>query len=672
MELPVLRAEDLPGSRAHPIIALIGNPNAGKSTLFNTLTGLRATTANYPGTTVEHRRGPLQLQSMSTTLLDLPGLYDLSSEAPEEAIAKRVLLGDMPQMPHPDLIVLVLDATHLQRNLFLASQILELKRPTVIALNMTDIAEQNDIRINIERLSKMLHCPVVPIAARSGRNLDELRRSIYITLRGAMPAETAPALSAAPTGDCATACGGCTYASRHDWAEEVSSQAIDSLGSATSLRRSLAIDQIATHPIAGLVCFGLVMLATFLVIFWLARFPMDLIERLFSWAAEFVGTYLPEGDLRSLVTNGLIGGVGGLLVFLPQICTLFFFLSLLEDSGYLARAALIMDRIMRRVGLPGKAFVPLLSAHACAIPAIMSCRVVENRRDRLIAILVIPLASCSARVPVYAMLTALLFPAQPLAASLAFAGAYFLGIGAALAAAWCMRKTILPGTTQPLLIELPNYRWPSIRNAISLTVDRAWAFVRNAGTVILVISLVLWGMATYPKASRDSLSTVHLASLEGLEQSGNEAAVNRWWSQTQLEYSFAGRIGKAIQPVFAPLGFDWKMSVGVVTSFAAREVVVSTLAILYGMGENAAEDGAGFYQRLAETARPDGTAVFNPAACWSLLVFYVLAMQCLPTQAITRRETGSWKWAIFQLAYMTGLAYGASLCTYQIASRLIN
>jgi ferrous iron transport protein B len=355
-----------------------------------------------------------------------------------------------------------------------------------------------------------------------------------------------------------------------------------------------------------------------------------------------------------------------MLVFLPQICILFFMLSLLEDSGYLARAAFVMDRLMQRVGLPGKAFVPMLSAHACAIPAIMSTRVIEDRRDRLATILVLPLITCSARVPVYALVIALLFANNPVMAASVFTAAYALGIIAALAMAWLFKRTLLPGATRPLVIELPNYRLPSLRNALLQTLDRAMVFVKNAGTTILLITFVLWVAATYPKTSLDDLPAAAQANLQQLQRAGDTQAAERLMAQYSLERSVAGRVGRAIEPVFAPLGFDWKMSIGVVSSFAAREVIVSTLAVLYGLGDN--DDEAALTERLRTSTDSSGALVFTTAACLSLLVFYVLAMQCLPTQVITKRETGSWRWAAFQFGYMTVLAYVAALATYQTAS----
>jgi ferrous iron transport protein B len=662
-ELPILDAK--PGARSHgssATIALVGNPNAGKTSLFNQLTGLRAKTANFPGTTVEHRRGILQIGKRTATLVDLPGLYSLDAVTPDEQVACAALAGTAPGMSPPDAILLVADSTNLERNLFLVSQALELGLPAVLALNLIDVAEQQGLTFNLAELESRLGCRVVPISARSGRGLDDLLSAVEGVLDRRHPPQLPREVAACGS------CTGCRFAARYDWAESVSTAAVHGDASAHG-HRTEAIDRVLTHKAVGLACFAAVMMLVFMLIFWVAQFPMDLIDGMFSAAGKTIGRWLPAGDFNSLVTDGLIGGVGGMLVFLPQICLLFFVLALLEDSGYMARAAFVMDRLMHRVGLPGKAFVPLLSAHACAIPAIMSTRVIEDRRDRLATIMVIPLMSCSARVPVYVMVMALLFPQEPVKASLLFAGAYGLGIAAALAMAWVFKKTLLKGPTRPLVIELPNYRRPSLRNALLLTYDRAMAFVKTAGTTILVISLVLWAAATYPKTPVDKMPAEVQARLSELAARGDDAAADHLMQQTQLEHSFAGRLGRGIEPVFAPLGFDWKLSVGVLSSFAAREVIVSTLGVLYGLGAEAADDAPqSLIDSIRMSRRPDGSLVFTTAACLSVLVFYILAMQCLPTQAVARRETGSWKWPLVQLGYMTVLAYTAALVTFQVAS----
>ena len=383
---------------------------------------------------------------------------------------------------------------------------------------------------------------------------------------------------------------------------------------------------------------------------------------------------MAEGDLKSLLVDGVIGGVGGILIFLPQICILFFALSLLEDTGYLSRAAFVMDKIMRKLGLPGKAFVPLLSAHACAIPAIMSTRVIENPHDRLLTILITPLMTCSARIPVYAMVTTLMFPHSPLKAALVFTGAYGVGVLAALGAAMVFRRTILPGGSKPLMIELPPYRVPGLRVALLHTYDRAKIFVKQAGTVILMISLILWALAHYPKSSPPAAAVTLNEQAAHFEKSGDQkksgalrAAADRLVAQSSLQNSFAGKIGRLMEPAIAPLGYDWQIGIGLISSFAAREVIVSTLAIVYGVGEDEkGNDRTSLYDSLRRAVRSDGTPIFNTATCASLLVFYILAAQCLSTTAVVRRETNSWKWPLFQIAYMTGLAYVAALLVYQI------
>ena len=400
---------------------------------------------------------------------------------------------------------------------------------------------------------------------------------------------------------------------------------------------------------------------------------MELIDHLFNSIGQWVTAHLPAGDLQSLAVNGVIGGVGGILIFLPQICILFFVLSLLEDTGYLARAAFVMDKIMRRLGLPGKAFVPLLSAHACAIPAIMSTRVIENPRDRLLTILITPLMACSARIPVYAMVTALLFPHSPLRAAIIFAGAYGVGVVAALLAAFVFRRTILPGESKPLLIELPPYRMPILRTAMLHTWDRARIFVRQAGTIILTISLVLWALSHYPKSAAPAAANDLNAQAVMVEKAGDtnratelRAGADRLVAQYSLQNSFAGKLGHLMEPAIAPLGYDWQIGIGIISSFAAREVIVSTMAIVYGVGDDVAEkDRNSLYDSLRRAKRSDGKPIFNPATCVSLLVFYILAAQCLSTTAVVRRETNSWKWPLFQIGYMTGLAYVAALIAYQ-------
>jgi ferrous iron transport protein B len=717
-QLPVIDFADT--QREYACVALVGNPNAGKTSLFNALTGLRAKTANFPGITVDLREGILPLPDRTIELVDLPGLYSLDALSPEETVTEAFLRGNVGGDALPKVVLLVLDATNLERNLFLASEILELKLPTVIALNMIDAAEAADIQIDVGALKSKLGCPIVPVSARTGAGLKDLCQTIDDVLCDRIaPAVDHPS--------CTMGCTGCVFADRYDWARGVVGDSVQQ--PADHGRTADAIDRVITTPMAGIATFVLVMLGVFYLIFSLADIPMTLIEQGFGqianivsglipaviahpwlWSAgtfgisllAFAGGYrlkgikwswqsslpalavstfvaqLPVEDFRSLVTDGVIGGVGGVVVFLPQICILFFFISLLEDSGYMARAAFVMERLMRAVGLPGKAFVPMLSAHACAIPGIMAARVIENWRDRLVTIIVLPMLTCSARLPVYAMVAALLFSDSPAKAALVFVGAYLLGVVAALATAWGLKKSILRGEAEPLVLELPPYRRPSLRNALLTMIDRAFVFLRKAGSIILLISVVLWAMATYPKLSEQDLKPAVAAEVDSLRAQADAvtdadallAQADHLIAREQLAHSYAGRLGRLAEPVFRPLGFDWKINVGVISSFAAREVIVSTLAIVYGVGEEAAEDDARLVETMRAQRAADGTPIYTTATCLSLLVFYVLAMQCLPTQVVTARETGSWKWALFQLGYMTALAYVAALTVYQGALAL--
>lgn len=668
--LPVLG--DKPESP--PIIALLGNPNAGKTTLFNSLTGLRAKTANFPGTTVDYRHGTITIGEQKFSIIDLPGAYSLEATSPEEEVTRDYLKND-----DADMVLVVVDATHLQRNLFLVSQLLELQTPIIVALNMIDAATSQGLKIDVQKLQKELDCPVVAISAKTGENIPQLKT--VITNQFEHGCETAVSK------DVCGSCKGCQFAARYDWAESVSNSAVDRSGvTKDPSKATLAIDKVVTHPVIGLACFAAVGLLTFMFIFWFASFPMEWMDWLFGTAGEVIGSWLPDGDFQGLVTEGIIGGVGGMLIFLPQIMILFFMISLLEDSGYLARAAFVMDRLMYKVGLPGKAFVPMLSAHACAIPAIMATKVIDDKQDRLKTILILPLMTCSARLPVYAMVVAILFPGQPMFAALTFAVAYSLGIIVALIIAFIFKMTILPGETKPLVIELPPYRFPSFRNAFLTSVDRAKMFSKKAGTVILLFSIGLWVLATYPKTNEADLTegqSQQLAELRSQDEIAKNEAISKqsgietddadqesgeeektpselYLESIESENSLAGQIGKTVQPVFAPLGYDWKLTVGIINSFAAREVVVSTLAILYGTSED------GLTESLKSAKNPDGSKVFTTATCLSVLVFFIFAMQCLPTSAVVKRETGGWYWAIFQIVYMTVLAYGLAFIAYRI------
>lgn len=651
------------------VIAVAGNPNAGKTTLFNALTGLRAQTANFPGTTVELKVADLRIGREPVHLLDLPGMYSLSPATPEERVSSDLILGRGHGGMGPDGLLMVADADNISRSLFLVSQILERDLPVVVALTMGDTADRHGVHVDAEALSRELGCPVIPTVACSGKGMDALRAALEAMAAGSLPERV---VLMQPEGAACMGCTSCPYQARYSRTDQIVARCVRMPAVAKS-RRTEQIDQVLTHRIAGVAAFLGVMLSVFYLIFSVATVPMDLIDGLFAHVGSWVASRVPPGDLQSLLVDGVIGGVGGILVFLPQICILFFFLALLEDSGYLARAAFVMDRLMRRIGLPGTAFVPLLSAHACAIPAIMATRVIRDPRDRLVTILVAPLMTCSARIPVYAMVTALLFPDRPALAAITFVGAYGLGIAAALLVALALKKTLLPGESKPLVLELPSYRVPNLRNTLLYTWDRARVFIQQAGTIILVISIILWALATYPHSAPPPEYTVLQQQAEAQAAAGDMEAASKLRSeadaveaQSALSLSFAGRLGHLIEPVVRPLGYDWQIGIGIISSFAAREVIVSTLAIVYGIGADPPDTNRdGLQATLRQAKRADGSPVFTTATSFSLLVFYVLAMQCLPTQAVTKRETGSWKWALFQLAYMSVLAYLAALITFQ-------
>ncbi len=625
-------------------VVLVGNPNVGKTTLFNCLTGLRMKTANFPGTTLDILSGKLSLPSGERDLLDLPGLYALDSANAEERVALDAILNNDSEKPA--LIILILDATNLVRNLFFAAQVLRLGIPTVIALNMVDLAKNSGVHINYESLESHLSAPVIPLVARKNTGIEQLIDRCETVLSE----NTAPALP-----KLLVSTENPDNNMLYTWAESVYESSVEH-ENATLGRKTEMADKFFTHPIGGLLAFMSVLFVVFYLIFSFAGIPMDFIDGTMGSFGEWVGSKLPEGLFQQLIVDGVIAGVGGVLIFLPQICILFFCLSLLEDTGYLARAACVMDKHLRRVGLPGKAFVPMLAAHACAIPGIMAARTIEDRQDRLTTIMVLPLLTCSARLPVYAMITALLFPASAAKGAALFTGAYLLGIIAAMGMAFLFRKTLLKGDMQPMMLELPNYKVPSFKTAFLTAYERGKIFVRKAGTVILAISIVLWALMTFPQApvpSEEFIQDIPINGTQVVQQ-----------PQSELSYSFAAKMGKGLEPIIEPLGFDWRIGVGIVASFAAREVVVSALSVIFGV-EGDGDDTSVLLDRLKEAKRPDGSPLFTFASSCSLLVFYVLAMQCLPTQAVTKRETGSWKWAIFQLGYMTVLAYTASLVTYQ-------
>ena len=689
--------------------AVVGNPNSGKTTLFNALTGLRQKVANYPGVTVEKKSGQFIGQhGEKIELLDLPGSYSIGGNAPDERITRDVLLDLRQDTPRPGRILCVIDASHLERNLYFVTQVLELGIPTVIALNMIDVARAQGAPVDPTELSETLGVPVIPVQATRPETILPLRLALsraelpsphwspelppYWTRAADNVASCWPgaetrdarlprdplarakasillAATSQSTPDLARELGAGAALSaaigqrtlldhdHPDWREAVIAARYGEVGtlchqalqgrSVIADRLTQRLDDLFTHRIWGWVAFLGMMTLLFVSIFSVASYPMDWIEAGFGWLSGAVQGALPEGDLRDLLTDGVIAGVGGVVVFLPQILILFFFIGLLEDTGYMARAAFLMDRVMNRVGLHGKSFIPLLSSYACAIPGIMATRTIENPKDRLVTVLVAPLMSCSARLPVYSLMIAALLPSESVWKKGAIMmGLYLLGTVAALCFAWLFKRTILRGKSPVFLMELPTYRIPSVRHIAVQMWQRSALFLKRAGTVILGIAIILWFLATFPK----------METKEG----GPEPTKTE-----QLQHSFAGRIGHLMEPVIAPLGMDWKIGIGLVAAQAAREVFVGTMSIVYNVeGGKEKEDGV-LAKTLREQKRPDGSDVFSPLTCLSILVFFVLSMQCVSTLAVVRRETNSLRWPLFQLCYMTGTAWIASFLIYQ-------
>ncbi len=724
-------------------VVLTGNPNCGKTTLFNALTGLRARVGNYAGVTVERKEGALTGADAlhPVTILDLPGTYSLSPQSPDEQIARDILFQRVADVPAPDLVVIVADASNLQRNLYFATQVIELGHPTLLVLNMIDVARDQGHEIDTEALSKALGVPVIPMVASEGEGLDVLRQTlrsqaktpgtrhviprefnelpegfgreaqaIETALEGHFPHRSRLAAAEALlllSDERALSTEGGTGSPRYPETliqqvqlarQRLEAAGVDWRSAAIEARYarlfaieqhvtretgppgellSDRIDRVVTHRVWGLLIFVAVMALMFQSIFWLAKYPMDGIEAAVDALAQWVGSSMPPGDLNDLVTRGAISGVGSVVIFLPQICLLFLFIGLLEDTGYMSRAAFLMDRLMSRVGLHGKSFIPMLSSFACAIPGIMATRTIETRQDRLATILVAPLMSCSARLPVYTVLIAACIPQRNGWPGLTLLMMYLLGIAGALGMAWIFKKTLLRGEPPMLILELPPYKRPMLGAVLRQMWDRSKLFLRRAGTVILGINILLWFLATYPRSSeleeqfsqrraqwKQSVSNppTPAETETGLQLDHEEAG-------EKLRQSFAGRLGRAIEPTLKPLGFDWKIGIGIVTSFAAREVFVSTLSVVYNVGGDG-ENTASLAEVMKSERRSDGRAMYTPLTGITLMVFYVFAMQCVSTVAVVRRETNSWKWPIFQTVYMTSLAWILAFLTYQIGTRL--
>jgi ferrous iron transport protein B len=610
-----------PDAAAAPLsAALIGPPNSGKTTLFNRLTGLRQKVANFPGVTVEQHTGVAELpDGRVVRIIDLPGVYSLSPRSEDEKVAHDVLTGRCEDTPKPEAVLLVLDSTNLGRHLMLAAPILALGLPTLIILNMADDLRNRGGHLDLAALSAHLGVPVVLVSARQGDGVEQ----VFDFLAGALPKPTPkelPVLHDVPK--CRQWAGRAGLAAQYC--------------PPVPPRWTRRLDSVFLHPIAGPLVFVAVVIAVFQTIFTAAAPLMDGVRWLFDFSGKWLATTLPESAFRSLLVDGVWAGVGSVIVFLPQVLLLFLFIGILEDSGYLARAALIADRTMAKAGLQGKSFIPLLSAYACAVPAILATRTIENKRDRFATILIAPFMTCSARLPVYTLIIAAFIPNRPVVGALlgsraaALLGLYLLGFLAAVVTARALKSSILKSARTPFLLEMPSYRWPTLRSIGLRLLDRSKIFLRRAGTVILLVTVGLWIMAHLPLENGRA---------------------------PKIEDSLAGAIGRTIEPVIKPLGFNWKIGIGLITSLAARETIIGTLGAIYGM------DPESHSLDLQKAVQRDLT----PGGAAALLIFFAFAMQCISTIAVVRRETGGWKWPAFQFAYMGVLAYtGAFIAAHLI------
>jgi len=642
--------------------ALLGNPNTGKSTLFSALAGIPTRIGNYPGVTVEEKVGRFTHQGVTIDLIDLPGTYSLTAHSPDEQVAVDVLHGRMADLPRPDCVIVVVDATNLARNLYLARQALELGLPTVIALTLTDVATTKGITIDDATLAARLGCPVVRVVAPTGAGIAALGETIVAAAHA--PPPTAPDLSeplAAIDGSRPPAAR--VAIARYAWID----RALDGIVQRSApARRPLdeRIDGWLTHRLWGTLVFVAVMLALFTSIFQLAAPLMDLISTGVDAVAAWAEARLPAGALRSLVVDGVLAGVGGVVVFVPQIALLFLFIALLEGCGYLARAAFLMDRLLVWAGLSGKSFIPLLSSFACAIPGIMASRTIENRRDRLLTILVAPLMSCSARLPVYLLLCSAFIPNVAVGVpwlrlrAVVLVGMYAVGVIVAAIVAGVLSRTVFRGPPQPFVMELPGWRWPRPAVVAERVREAAWSFLKNAGTLILAMSVVIWALGSYPKPVLPAAADMTDAERQG------EA----------LRQSFLGRAGRLIEPLVKPLGWDWRLGCAAVASFPAREVVLGTLGVIYNLGDvdPGEEEGATALVPRLQAATWDGTdrKVFTVPVALSLMVFFALCAQCASTLVVIGKETGSWVWPVVTFTYMTALAWLGACVTYQIGTAL--
>jgi len=706
----------LPNSPLH--IALVGNPNSGKTSLFNALTGLSQQVGNFPGVTVDKMLGKLSLNKEHKALLiDLPGTYSLYPRREDEWVAYKVLMG-ADQEVKADLVLLVADASNLKRNLLFCSQIIDLHIPVVMALTMNDLAVKRDIYVDAAGLSKELKIPVVVVNPRKNKGLTELKKVLLETAAAGI----SPAIDDQHFYDARTEVGApveevkklfpaiSDYAALHYLIHHESfplsnheqhaiesiekefafnptkTQAEEIVNRYAHIRQVLKkhvsepnpieqkkftekLDNLLLHRTWGYLILLVVLFLLFQSIFWVAQFPMDFIEWAFQQAGSWLSVQLPQAWWSDLLINGFLAGLSGILVFIPQIMILFGLITMLEDSGYMARIGFLSDKMMRKAGLNGKSVMPLISGFACAVPAIMSARAIENKKERLLTILVTPLVSCSARLPVYTILISLVIDNKYYFGFLSLQGlvmmGLYLGSGMmALLMSYLIKSFIKIKEKSFFILELPIYRPPRWKNVLVTMIGKARIFVTDAGRIIMMISLILWFLSSFGPGKE--IATVN-AKYEQLikESPASESQLNKQWSTEKLQHSYAGHLGQTIEPLIAPLGYDWKIGIALITSFAAREVFVGTMATLYSVEET---DNNSLREKMAAAKHPDGSKVYTLPAAFSLLIFYMLAMQCMSTLAVVKRETKSWKWPLFQLGFMTVLAYGMSWLVYQLFS----
>ncbi len=698
-------------------IAILGNPNSGKSSLFNLLTGLNQKVGNFPGVTVEKKIGHFSIPAHgSCAVIDLPGTYSLYPRREDEWVSyKQLMFPDKGEKI--DLAIVVADANNLRRNLLYVSQVIDLKIPVVVALTMTDLAKKRGIKVDADQLAREMGVPVVVVNARTGKGIDQLKSTVSVVFNTVVPgqdfyninelAEGAidevkqliPQLS--------------NYAAIHhlinhesfdlDHNEQEKIEGIEkkysfnhtkiqaediqkryqrirtivknAVEENTLEKRKLfsdKLDYFFLHRTWGYLIMGVVLFILFQSVFWIAEYPMTAIEEAVGFIGGYLGSVMNPGWFSDLLINGVLAGFGGIIVFVPQIMILFGLITLLEDTGYMARISFLSDRIMRRVGLNGKSVMPMIGGFACAVPAIMSARNIENKKERLLTILVTPFMSCSARLPVFTILASLIIPNEYLFGflsiqGLVLMGLYVLGIVVAMLVSYFLNLFIKIKEKSFFILELPIYRQPRWKNIVITMVEKAKVFVFDAGKVIMVISLVLWALSSFgPTDKREEIQNKYAVLIQNNPEKTKEYEAEK--SSALLEYSYAGIMGRSIEPVIKPLGYDWKIGIALITSFAAREVFVGTMATLYSVGEDADENSETLRNKMQSAKRIDGTPVYTKATGFSLLVFYLLAMQCMSTLAIVKKETGSWKWPLIQLLYMTVIAYTLSFVAYQIFS----